>query len=1361
MKSLPKNAPDSHREIGTRLIGLALLLAAFSTPAARGQEGVPPVPTLQRKLLEEDPAALARAAREQGEATRGAVLFYQQHLTCTKCHAYGEENSPLGPDLTKPEKETTDVFLVESILEPSKEIRQGYQPVVVITDEGKTIIGLLVEDLPHRLVLRDPLTDGELVTIEKETIDERAESPLSIMTPGLVNQLANRQQFLDLVRYVMEITEGGPGRALQLEPDPSLYAPPPLPQYEKRIDHAGMIAELGPDSYRRGEEIYSRLCVNCHGTKDEPGSLPTSLRFASDAFRNGADPHGMYKTLTHGFGLMVAQIWMVPRQKYDVIHYIRETYLKPHNPAQYVPVDADYLASLPKGDTRGPAPSKFEPWVAMDYGPNLTASYEIGDDASNFAYKGIAVRLSAGPGGVTRGRYWMIFDEDTLRVAAGWSGDGFIDYNGIMLNGKHAIHPRIVGRLHFENKAGPGWGRPETGGFEDPRFLGRDDRPYGPLPRDWAHYKGLYHHGNRVIVSYTVGDTAVLEMPSVDVSSSTPVFTRTLNIGPRSTDMIVQVAQQSDSESKLHAIAGTDPASGRIALFAPQSSFWDGRPDSPLKKGKGAMGGSSALVEPLPLKGGQAAHGTRNDESHALAFDGATHVEIAEADDFDMTGGDYTIRARIKTKSDGTIFSKTAPMEEWVRNGKSLFVRGGKLTFDVGWVGAVRSGRSVGDNRWHDVAMTYRHESGQVRLFVDGKPDGEKRLKPRQAVQGHVVRLGFTASNFPAQPFFDGKISDVHFYRRALGDEELAWASFDDPFVDALLAAWKIDAAKGRRLVDATGHGHDGQVVSGKPKVATLTTLDGPILAGISQPIPGARWLTDSEGHLRLLIPQGAEPLNFTLSIARAETVDQIAPLVAQFTSNDSAIDLTAFTHGGPPRWAGTIDTKAVIGADDGPFAVDVLTHPTPNPWFCRVRLTGFDFMPDGHRAAVSSWDGSVWMVTGIDRAAEGLTWQRIASGLFQPLGVKVVDGKIYVSCRDQIAILHDLNGDGETDFYESFNNDHQVTEHFHEFAMGLQTDAEGNFYYAKSARHAKTALVPHHGTLLRVSKDGSRTDILAKGFRAANGVCINPDGTFIVTDQEGHWNPKNRINWVVPDGNRFYGNMFGYHDVTDPSDDVMDQPLCWITNAFDRSPAELLWVDSEKWGPLDGSLLNTSYGYGMVYVVPHEEIDGQKQGGMCRLPIPEFPTGVMRGRFHPSDGQLYLAGMFAWASSRTQPGGFYRLRYTGKPVHLPVGLNATQKGMTITFSGTLDRAAAENPANYTVSIWGLKRTANYGSDHYNERTLPVTAAVLDSDQKTVRLVIPDVEPTWCMKIEYRLESTEGKPVTSEIHNTVHRLGEG
>ena len=125
------------------------------------------------------------------------------------------------------------------------------------------------------------------------------------------------------------------------------------------------------------------------------------------------------------------------------------------------------------------------------------------------------------------------------------------------------------------------------------------------------------------------------------------------------------------------------------------------------------------------------------------------------------------------------------------------------------------------------------------------------------------------------------------------------------------------------------------------------------------------------------------------------------------------------------------------------------------------MRTTGFDFLNDGKSAIVSCWDGDVWRVDGLN--TKDLTWRRIAAGLYQPLGVKIVKGKIYVICRDQLVRLNDLNDDGEMDFYENFNSDNQVTEHFHEFAMGLQADEEGNFYYAKSACHARLPKVPQH----------------------------------------------------------------------------------------------------------------------------------------------------------------------------------------------------------------------------------------------------------------------------------------------------------
>jgi hypothetical protein len=567
-------------------------------------------------------------------------------------------------------------------------------------------------------------------------------------------------------------------------------------------------------------------------------------------------------------------------------------------------------------------------------------------------------------------------------------------------------------------------------------------------------------------------------------------------------------------------------------------------------------------------------------------------------------------------------------------------------------------------------------------------------------------------------------------------------------------------------VADLTGQGHDA-AVRGE---SSARDPGEPLAAGVWPAIPGSEWVTSDEGDLRLRIPAGAEPLRFTLWLARTDDTSTLDAVVEKVRGAGPAEDLTALTTGGLRRWPQELVTEAVIGGETGPFAVDVLAPPTDNPWLAQIRTSGFDFFPDGDRAAVCTWDGDVWIVSGLNElsatsvdsggapSTARLTWQRFATGLFQPLGLKIINDSIFVACRDQIAVLHDLNGDGEADFVESFNNDHQVTEHFHEFATGLQTDAQGNLYYAKAARHALPAVVPHHGTLLRVSADGSRTEILATGFRAPNGVCVNDDGTFYLTDQEGHWTPKNRINRVREGG--FYGNMWGYHDVADASDAAMEPPVCWITNAFDRSPAEPLRVPPGSWGPLAGSLLNLSYGYGKVHVVLHEQTGDMLQGGMCELPIPPFPTGIMRGRFHPGDGQLYACGLFAWASNQQAPGGFYRVRRTGQPLRVPIELHARKDAVSLTFTDPLDAESAQDVGSYAVTTWSIKRSAEYGSEHHDERSLPIVAAQLSDDRRTVLLKLPELRATPCMRIGYDLRAADGPAVAGEIHNTIHVLAE-
>jgi len=1304
-----------------KLLAVVFLVTFLSSAPALSADAKRSSMSLEKELRDVPLRELAAEARRHGSATRGAIVFHQPVLACTKCHSTGEDRSVLGPDLAVWKKRPADVHLVEAILQPSKSIRKGFEALTVVTDDGKSYTGLVHSDGKKELVLKDPSRNGELIRLPVSSIDVRRKAA-SIMPKGLANQLANRQQFLDLVKYLIEVRDKGPSRAKELRPPAALYALPPVPEYEKRVDHAGLISSWNRKSFERGRKIYRVLCINCHGTKDRPGSLPTSLRFATERFKNGSDPYSMYQTLTYGFGMMIPQRWMVPQQKYDVIHYIREAYLQPYNSSQYVSITEDYLQRLPDGDTRGPKPEPYTPWTNMNYGPTLIHTYEAGTDGTNIASKGIAVRLDSGPGGVSRGRHWMIFDHDTLRVSAAWNGRQFIDYNGIMFNGRHNVHPHITGDVQWTNPTGPGWANPQTGTFDDPRLRGRDGKPYGPLPREWAHYKGLYHFGNKAVVSYSVGETDVMEMPGMQTVNDGTLYTRTFNLGPRNRPLVLQVARHPATERcRFHVM--TSPDGERVAVLGP------------------------------PRQRQSVEAGTRQ-----LTFEGKTFLSVAKPEDFDLTTTDFSIAARLRTRKGGTIFAKTDSGDKWVPNGKALFVRGGRLVYDIGWVGAVTSRRRINDGKWHDVALTWEHKTGKATLFIDGKPDRTGRLRPKKPVNGHRVRIGYAAPDFPRRhSFFSGEMAWAGFYERRLSAGEVgALHSADKPWTKpttGLLASWRLNTITGDRIADAISGKHDASL---RHRGSTAVS-DGTLVAGIMGDLPGAEWKATNDGHLRLHLPAGKAPLRLTLAVGRAESPGEVDAMSGEIQKQHNTIDLSALTQGGPPRWKRELTTKTSVLKDGGPFEVDVLTRPAANPWNCRVRFTGLDFLPDGERMAVCTWDGDVWMVTGIDEPQNGLQWQRIASGLFQPLGLKYVDGTIYLTCRDQLCVLHDLNGDGETDFYENFNNDHQVTEHFHEFAMGLQRDDKGNFYYAKSARHALPAIVPHHGTLLKVSPDGKQTEILATGFRAANGVCLNPDGTFYVTDQEGHWTPKNRINLVRKGG--FYGNMLGYHNVKSSADDAMEQPVCWITNSFDRSPAELLWVDdTAQWGPLRGSLLSLSYGYGKVFVVLRQTVGETMQGGMVELPLPTIPTGLIRGRFHPDDGQLYVCGMFAWAGSRQQPGGLYRIRYTGKPVHVPLDMTAKTGGIRLRFATPLETKSAANADNYAVKVWSLKRTKSYGSKHHNERSLAVASARLLNDGQSVELTIPDLKPTWCIEVRYDVRSADDKPVRGRIHGTIHQL---
>ena len=174
--------------------------------------------TLTERLKSEGVAALAVAAREQGDAARGAALFPKQELGCANCHAVGAKNL-FGPDLTQQrEKPATDEHLVESILNPSKVIREGFESVTISTVDGQVLSGRIIESNTMSIALRttggananektDPTGPGRILKIRLDDIDERTTSVKSSMPDNLVDQLSDRKQFLDLTRYLMQLAD--------------------------------------------------------------------------------------------------------------------------------------------------------------------------------------------------------------------------------------------------------------------------------------------------------------------------------------------------------------------------------------------------------------------------------------------------------------------------------------------------------------------------------------------------------------------------------------------------------------------------------------------------------------------------------------------------------------------------------------------------------------------------------------------------------------------------------------------------------------------------------------------------------------------------------------------------------------------------------------------------------------------------------------------------------------------------------------------------------------------------------------------------------------------------------------------------
>ncbi|WP_197444227.1 DUF6797 domain-containing protein [Maioricimonas rarisocia] len=530
---------------------------------------------------------------------------------------------------------------------------------------------------------------------------------------------------------------------------------------------------------------------------------------------------------------------------------------------------------------------------------------------------------------------------------------------------------------------------------------------------------------------------------------------------------------------------------------------------------------------------------------------------------------------------------------------------------------------------------------------------------------------------------------------------------------------------------------------SDKPLTLTVANPETPVAIIVSS---NAVTLTsEPDQPVFVTIAPRKETVRFTLVIAGSGQAQNLDQLVASLDGPDN---LDQRTEPGPPLWDQPVVTKGQVSPRTEAYVVDTVSLPFENPWKALMFVGGHDFFSQPGRAALCTAHGDVWLIDGLDEDFDRIQWRRFATGLFQPLGLKIVDDTIYVLGRDQITRLHDRDGNGEADFYECFNNDAETSAGGHDYSTCLETDPAGNFYY-----------ISHRG-VHRVSADGSTYETIATGFRNSNGMSVGPDGTITAAPQEGNWTPVSAVFEVREGG--YYG--FGGPKVTPDRPLGYDPPICWIPRLLDNSTGGQVWVTSDRWGPLEGQLLNLSFGQCRMLLTLREQVGDVTQGGSIAFPL-HFDSGVMRGRFSPHDGQLYVSGLRGWVSAAVQDGCLQRVRYTGAPVDLPTGVTTYANGIALTFASPLDPDTAEDPGRFAVQQWNYRYSSAYGSpelsvaDQQQEGRddVEVISATL-LDDRTVFLEISDVQPVMQMGIRYALRAADGTSIRDTYYHTINAV---
>ncbi len=456
------------------------------------------------------------------------------------------------------------------------------------------------------------------------------------------------------------------------------------------------------------------------------------------------------------------------------------------------------------------------------------------------------------------------------------------------------------------------------------------------------------------------------------------------------------------------------------------------------------------------------------------------------------------------------------------------------------------------------------------------------------------------------------------------------------------------------------------------------------------------------------------------------------------FEEFDRAIALLEAPRAYERRWTESITVAGTLGKprSDSAYVVDTLTVPYDNPYKVVMQLSGLAFLSTGE-ALVSTLQVDIWKVSGIDASLQKVTWRRFATGLNQPIGIHIDADGIFVLDRGQIYRLHDINEDGEVDYYENYANDFGGYDRSHTHTFGLHRTEDGAFHFTQREN------------ILRTGTD-RQTAFQGWGVRNCMGIGGSRHYAW-VAPQEGTWTPASAIIEVHP------GEFYGLPSKDGKAAEIA-APLCFIPRGVDNSTGGMVEITSDRWGPFAGAHVGLSYGSGLHYLILRDDKGVRPQGAVVPLEG-EFLAGSMRGAFHPMDGQLYLVGLDGWGDYSLKDGCFHRARYMGGQVYKPCGFQVHQNGIRIDFPTALDPQVVEETGNYFAHAWNYEFARRYGSPEFSIKEpaslghdpIEIRSVTLLDDQQSIFVEMPLLEPVMQVHIRMHVQAADGHAFKTDL----------